>query len=742
MKDNKTKGFIIALVILLAFAILFYFASASDKGEEISYSELQTLIDANEVSDIYADSDGLMLVRTDDSEIPLDKFPKKADYYLTYISTSQLDYITDYNNAVGRLEEDKINLTTVNAEPSILETLAPYILIIIGFLFLLFILKTILNANAKNMNFGKNKARLISSTKIKFSDVAGIEEEKNEVKEIIDFLKNPRKFIEVGARIPKGFLLVGAPGTGKTLLAKAIAGEAEVPFFSISGSDFVEMFVGVGASRVRDLFEQAKHAKPCIVFIDEIDAVGRQRGAGLGGGNDEREQTLNQLLVEMDGFESNEGIIVLAATNRPDVLDPALTRPGRFDRQIVIYPPDVLGREKILKIHARNKPVDDNVDFARIAKITSGFTGADLENLLNEAAILAARANRAKVSLNDITEGINKVLLGPQKRSRIITEEDKKITAYHESGHALLSTILEHCDKVQEVSIIPRGMAGGYTLSRPENDAGHTTKQKLLDTVTMALGGRAAEEIMIKDVSAGAQSDFKQATATVRKMVAEWGMSDKLGTVYLGETDEVFLGRDYQAHSKYSEKTAASIDDAIKDILTICYKRAVEVLTANKEKIELMSKVLLEHETIYSDEIDMIMAGKPIEEISASIEEKIKIKRIQEDKDRDDREKKEKTDTKINIDKSQEDIALKAAKVLADAGFPVKTVRVFRTDSKLEQVENEQAKKEINEILETIKLRKIKKSVNEHAKTEKKESKEQTDNTNKKDNDSSSDNKN
>ena len=384
--------------------------------------------------------------------------------------------------------------------------------------------------NQQAMNFGKTKARVTQSVKVRFSDVAGAEEEKEELQEIVEFLKNPKKFVDIGARIPKGVLLVGPPGTGKTLFAKAVAGEANVPFFSISGSDFVEMFVGVGASRVRDLFDQAKHNMPCIVFIDEIDAVGRQRGTGLGGGHDEREQTLNQLLVQMDGFEKNDGIIVMAATNRADILDPALLRPGRFDRQIYVQVPDVRGREEIFKVHARNKPIAPDIDFKTLARLTSGFTGADIENLLNEAAILCARDNRKVITMGDINEGINKVIAGPQKKSRVVSERDKRITAYHESGHAIVAKLLKNCDEVNEVSIIPRGQAAGYTITRPVNDDNHVTRGKLMDEIAMMLAGRVAEEIVIEDITTGASNDIQRASAIARKMVTEWGMSP-LGTI-------------------------------------------------------------------------------------------------------------------------------------------------------------------------------------------------------------------
>ena len=471
------------------------------------------------------------------------------------------------------------------------------------------------------MNFAKTNARVSKDLKVRFADVAGAEEEKTELAEVVDFLKNPKKFSELGARIPKGVLLVGPPGTGKTLFAKAVAGEAGVPFFSISGSDFVEMFVGVGASRVRDLFDSAKKSMPCIVFIDEIDAVGRQRGTGMGGGHDEREQTLNQLLVQMDGFESNDGIIVMAATNRADILDPALLRPGRFDRQIYVNVPDVKGREAILKVHARNKPLSPDVNFKIVARMTSGFSGADLENLLNEAAILAARANRRQITNKDLYEGINKVLLGPQKKSRLVTETDKRITAYHESGHAILARLLKNCDPVHEVSIIPRGQAAGYTMTRPDNDDNHLTKAKLLDDIVMTLGGRVAEELIIKDISAGASGDIQAVSKRARLMVTEWGMSDRVGPISYASDKEIFIGRDMQSHVTYSEETAGIIDEEVKKIIEGGLSRARELLSKNKNLLDTMARVLVERETIFTEEVDLIMEGKSAEEVIRYMDE-------------------------------------------------------------------------------------------------------------------------
>lgn len=493
--------------------------------------------------------------------------------------------------------------------------------LVIGVVAFFIVLRATSGGGTKAMSFGKTKAKVTTNLKVRFSDVAGAEEEKEELAEIVEFLKNPKKFSNLGAKIPKGVLLVGPPGTGKTLFAKAVAGEAGVPFFSVSGSDFVEMYVGVGASRVRDLFDMAKRNQPCIIFIDEIDAVGRQRGAGLGGGHDEREQTLNQILVQMDGFETNEGVIVMAATNRADILDSALLRPGRFDRQVYVNLPDVKGREQILKVHARNKPLAPEVNFKVIARITSGFSGADLANLLNEAAILAARAGRTTITNLDLYEGINKVIMGPQKKSRVVSEIDKKNTAYHESGHAILAKLCKNCEDVQEVSIIPRGMAAGYTLTRPETDDRRDTVNKLNDDICMTLGGRVAEELVVHDVSAGASNDIQVATKEARRMVTEWGMSEKLGPIAYGSSGPVFLGRDYEERNIYSEETAGLIDEEVKRIIMTQYERAKKLLSENREILDNMARVLVERETIYTDEVDMLMSGKSYKEVLEYMEQ-------------------------------------------------------------------------------------------------------------------------
>ena len=456
--------------------------------------------------------------------------------------------------------------------------------------------------------FTRNRARLAvaDKNKIGFASVAGAVEEKAELEELVEFLKNPKKFIALGARIPKGVLLVGPPGTGKTLLARAVAGEADVPFFSMSGSDFVELYVGVGASRVRDLFEQAKKNRPCIIFIDEIDAVGRKRGAGMGGGHDEREQTLNQLLVEMDGFGVNEGIIMIAATNRPDILDPALLRPGRFDRQIVVDLPDIKGREEILRVHAAKKPLADEVKLEKIARVTAGYTGADLENLMNEAAIFAARRNKSKIDNKDLEDANIKVMMGTEKKSRVITEKEKKLTAYHEAGHALLTRLLDPKAKVHQISIIPRGRAGGYTMHTPEEDKYYSSKQEMLDDIVVLLGGRVAEAIKLDDISTGASNDLQRATAIARAMVTQYGMSDAIGPVCYDSNEEVFLGRDFGHAKNYSEKIASAIDDEIERIINEQYKKATAILNENAEMLEKTAALLLEKETVNEDEFEAL----------------------------------------------------------------------------------------------------------------------------------------
>ena len=497
---------------------------------------------------------------------------------------------------------------------SILMTVMTFV--VIGFVAFFFISQQT-GGNGKVMNFGKSKARMFTSSEktVTFEDVAGSDEEKQELEEIVDFLRSPERYEKLGAKIPRGVLLVGSPGTGKTLLARATAGEAGVPFFTISGSDFVEMFVGVGASRVRDLFDTAKKNAPCIIFIDEIDAVGRQRGTGLGGGNDEREQTLNQLLVEMDGFNDHQGIIILAATNRVDILDPALLRPGRFDRQIMVHVPDVRGREEILKVHSKNKPLADDVDLNVIAKSTAGMTGADLSNVMNEASLLAARNRKKQIHMKDIEESIMRVLAGPQKKSMLVTEDDKRITAYHEVGHAMVGTMLPNCDPVHEITIIPRGTAAGVTISIPDNDNNHVSRQKLLDEITMSLGGRASEEVMLEDICTGAVSDIQRATKIARKMITEWGMSEKLGPVnYGGDSDEVFIGKDLMKSSGVSETIATEIDNETRDIIEDCYAKAKKIIEENRDKIELIVKELYKREVLTGDQFRILAAGGTLED--------------------------------------------------------------------------------------------------------------------------------
>lgn len=625
MNKSTRKWIYLVLAVLLVVLLIRFLPSG--KGKEVGYvgeGGLVELVKEGKVSDIYVNGSYKVYVRFTGSEIPEKKFPSAYDAFC-YVPDRNLDALMDAISASG-VAAPKITYNDPNRYAMLISVGIPILGTILALVVLYIIMKRNSARDNQALSFGKTKARVNANVKVRFSDVAGAEEEKEELQEIVEFLKNPKKFTEMGARIPKGVLLVGPPGTGKTLFAKAVAGEANVPFFNISGSDFVEMFVGVGASRVRDLFDQAKRNMPCIVFIDEIDAVGRQRGAGLGGGNDEREQTLNQLLVQMDGFEKNEGIIIMAATNRPDILDQALLRPGRFDRQIYVHIPDVKGREAIFRVHSRNKPLAPDIDFKALARLTGGFSGADIENLLNEAAILAARNNRTAIIMDDINEAINKVIAGPQKKSRVVTETDKRITAYHESGHAIVAKLLKHCDAVHEVSIIARGQAAGYTITLPENDNNHVTKNKLLDTITMMLGGRAAEEIVIQDVSTGASNDIERATGVAKRMVTEWGMSE-LGTMFLGADKEVFLGRDYGTSHSYSEEMASKIDGQVQKIISACYDRAKQILLDNRAILDTMVRLLYAKNTIFEDEVNMIFEGKTYQEIldkMAENEEKIK----------------------------------------------------------------------------------------------------------------------
>ena len=548
------------------------------------------------------------------------------------------------SNITELAQEQSILSVEQEEQPSawvtFLTSIIPFVIIFILFFFLL---NQAQGGGSRVMNFGKSKAKMYSEEKkkVRFKDVAGADEEKQELVEVVDFLKDPRKFAAVGARIPKGVLLVGPPGTGKTLLARAVAGEAGVPFFSISGSDFVEMFVGVGASRVRDLFENAKKNAPGIIFIDEIDAVGRQRGAGLGGGHDEREQTLNQLLVEMDGFGVNEGIIIIAATNRPDILDPALLRPGRFDRQITVDRPDVKGREAVLAVHTKNKPLSENVDLKTIALRTPGFSGADLENLLNEAALVAARGDKKQVDMDDVDEAIDRVIAGPAKKSRVISKKERDIVAYHESGHTVIGMVLDDADMVHKVTIVPRGQAGGYAVMLPKEDRYFMTKPELFDKITGLLGGRVAEEVIFGEVSTGAHNDFQRATSIARKMVTEYGMSEKLGPIQFGSNSsgQVFLGRDIQNEQNYSDQIAYEIDQEVKNFIQYSYDRAKTILTENRDKLELIAKSLLDIETLDATQIRSLFdkgrlpTDEELEELARENNAKIKNNTSSKDDD-------------------------------------------------------------------------------------------------------------
>ena len=613
-KSTFIRNMIICVSILLIFTLVFWLVSKNASGTEISFNEFQTQLANGNIEEIQL------------------KQSKIQIYYVNGEAHWLYNRESAENTIVGLVNEMFADESYTGSIPkvvfgttttvSIMSILYPILSIVVFGFMIYFILRQVKGANNKSFDFVKSRARVYPS-KTKFGDVAGEDEEKAELEDIVDFLKNPKKYIDIGAKIPKGVLLVGPPGTGKTLLARAVAGEAGVPFFTISGSDFMELFVGVGASRVRDMFETAKKAKPCIIFIDEIDAVGRQRGAGLGGGNDEREQTLNQLLVQMDGFEDNEGIIVMAATNRVDILDPALLRPGRFDRRVNINIPDVKGREEILKVHARNKPLCKDVDLKTIARITSGFTGAEIENLLNESAILVAKENRSEITTEDIQKSMMKVTLGPQKKSRVIAEEDKYNTAVHESGHAIINKLAKHTSPVQEVSIIPRGGAGGYTLSA-DDDRIFYYKDRLFCRIQVLLGGIIAEKLFVGDISTGASSDLKKATSLARRMVTEWGMSSEVGMVYCGNDDAVFIGKNYQERMPYSENQAAIVDAEVKKIIDSCQKETEKLLTKHKDKLLTMANVLLEKETIYEEEVDLIISGKDKDEVIAYIDGKDK----------------------------------------------------------------------------------------------------------------------
>ena len=602
---NQLKNSMKTLAMWLVIGIILIVLISSiieNTDNKLAYSDLIAKVEAGEVQEIVLSADG-----------------KKAEVQLKNENFSKEVNIPSVNSLMDSLNESmKAGTVTVSEKSQsiwmvILSLLTPFGLLIIFFIFWFLLMGGAQGGNGgsgKTMSFGKSRARMINPTdksRVTFDDVAGVDEEKEELEEIVEFLKNPGKFTEMGARIPKGVLLVGHPGTGKTLLAKAVAGEAGVPFFFISGSDFVEMFVGVGASRVRDLFEEAKRKAPCIIFIDEIDAVGRQRGAGLGGGHDEREQTLNQLLVEMDGFSANEGVIVLAATNRPDILDKALLRPGRFDRQIVVSNPDVKAREQILEVHSRKKKLGDDVDLKTIAKNTSGFSGADLENVLNEAALLAARRNLTQIGMQEVEDAMVKVTMGPEKRTRVRSDKEQKLVAFHEAGHAVVSRFLPTQDRVHQISIVPRGMAGGYTMYRPTEDKSFMSRTEMVENIISLLGGRVAEKLVLDDISTGASNDIERATQIARSMVTKYGMSERVGTITLGSNqEEVFLGRDFATQKEYSEETAAIIDEEVKSIIDFAYKKAAEILQAHMDKLTAVANVLLEKEKIDGEEFDEI----------------------------------------------------------------------------------------------------------------------------------------
>ena len=603
MNDKKYKGISGATVVVfiaVIFFVLWMTSRVQMRGQEITFTQFEQEIKDDNVTEVVINQNkavptGVVTLTLRDSR-----------------ETGRVN-VSDVNETQKLLDKNDVEyrISAIPQDSVLSTTVLPVVLMLVGFMFITMMMnRQSGGANAKAMNFGKSRARMSSENdkKVTFADVAGLQEEKEELAEIVDFLKSPKKYVQVGARIPKGVLLEGPPGTGKTLLAKAVAGEAGVPFFTISGSDFVEMFVGVGASRVRDLFQDAKKNAPCIIFIDEIDAVARRRGSGLGGGHDEREQTLNQMLVEMDGFGVNEGIIVMAATNRKDILDPAILRPGRFDRNVVVGRPDVKGREEILKVHARNKPLGDDVDLKQIAQTTSGFTGADLENLLNEAAILAAKENRVYIQQSDIRHAFVKVGIGPEKKSRVVSEKERRITAYHEAGHAILFHVLPDVGPVYSVSIVPTGGAGGYTMPLPEGDDMFNTKGHMLQEITVSLGGRVAEEQIFDDITNGASQDIRQATAIAKSMITKFGMSERLGLInYDNDSDEVFIGRDFGHTSRgYGEKVAGTIDEEVKRIIDECYLKAKAILEEHQSVLEACAQLLLEKEKITRSEFEAL----------------------------------------------------------------------------------------------------------------------------------------
>ena len=629
-KNSNLKSILFYVVVIaVMLGISNYILGGMTKHKERVYSEIIDMFEDRSVKEfVVTNDDTLIISKTDNTEV---------EFKLYNVSMFKQDvqkYIDEQHLPEGAelpegTEKEDYPLVKYHFEAQTeipwWVSFLPYVIIIAALIIMYVVMMNqAMGKGGKINSFGKARAKLGSDEKKKvlFTDVAGADEEKEELREVVDFLKEPKKFTELGARIPKGVLLVGPPGTGKTLLAKAVAGEAGVPFFSISGSDFVEMYVGVGASRVRDLFDTAKKAAPAIVFIDEIDAVGRHRGAGLGGGHDEREQTLNQLLVEMDGFGNNDGVIVIAATNRPDILDPALLRPGRFDRQVTVNYPDVKGREEILHVHAKGKSFEEHVDFKVIAHSTAGFTGADLENLLNEAALLTARKNKKYIGMDEIEEATIKVIVGPAKKSKVINEKDKRITAIHEAGHAVVSYFLKHHDPVHQISIIPAGSAAGYTLYVPKEDKMHMSKREMEDNLVSLLGGRVAESVMLEDICTGASNDIQRATDIARKMVTTYGMSDKLGPIVYGSGhEEVFLGRDFNSTPNYSEKVASEIDSEIRRIIDEAYNKATATITENKEKVDRIANFLILHETMTEEQFEAVMAGDPTDEELVEIAE-------------------------------------------------------------------------------------------------------------------------
>ena len=615
-------GYVVLIACFIIIALVLNNAMGPARDPRIEYPELLNAIREDNVEAVAIRGSALVGLYRNGKTADAD-FPERGYDFETTIGA---DFIDTVRQMTATREGKSLEEISVNDLPFTVEYRAPVVtpwyiefllflmMVVLTFGLWYFVMARQGGGNSKVMNFGKSRARVQDpgKNKITFQDVAGCKEEKEELQEMVDFLKNPKAYTEMGARIPKGVLLVGPPGTGKTLLAKAVAGEANAPFFSISGSDFVEMFVGVGASRVRDLFDQAKKSAPSIVFIDEIDAVGRHRGAGLGGGHDEREQTLNQLLVEMDGFSMNEGVIVMAATNRRDILDPALLRPGRFDRQVTVNYPDLEGRVEILKVHSRGKKLGDDVDLENIAKRRPYSSGADLENVMNEGALLAVRRRKKVVNQQELVDAVSRVQMGPEKRSHKVTEKDRKLTAYHEAGHAVISNLLPDCDDVHLVTIVPRGQAGGYTLSLPSEENDGYRRNELISRISMMLGGHAAERLFLDDISTGASSDIKRATELARAMVTKWGMSDVIGTMYLGSDQEVFVGMEFGQSREYSEQSAATIDSEVKRMIDLCYQRACELLTENRDKLIAVAEALLDRDTLNRKEFEMVMAGEEL----------------------------------------------------------------------------------------------------------------------------------